>query len=149
MRWCRDARTRTSKPGAPSRRSGTVRSRLSYAPPRRWGPASAGPPLVRRRGRQSLERQLLQSHRRAGDVDVALRVGRDVMAAADLSRQLDAADNLHRLAVDDDDVVAVADVEELLVGIGGERQVARKLRVGLHDLLQELAVGRERLHAAV
>src|SRR5262249_44404479 len=82
-------------------------------------------------------------------VDVALRVGRNVVAAADLSGQLDAADDLHRLAIDDDDVVAVADVEELLIWIRRERQVTRELRVGLDDLLQELAVRRERLDAAV
>src|SRR6188474_1952357 len=71
------------------------------------------------------------------------------MAAADLPRQLDVADNLHRLAVDDDDVVAVADVEELLIAIRRKRQVACELRVGLDDLLEELAVRCERLHAAV
>src|SRR4029079_9212017 len=71
------------------------------------------------------------------------------MAAADLPGKLDAADDLHRLAVDDDDVVAVADVEELLIRIRRKRQVTCELRIGLDDLLQELAVRRERLNAAV
>src|SRR4051812_15637681 len=71
------------------------------------------------------------------------------MPAADHPGQLDAADNLHRLPIDDDDVVAVADIEELLIGISREREVARELRVGLDDLFQELAVGGERLDAAV
>src|SRR4051812_18493802 len=71
------------------------------------------------------------------------------MTAADHAGYLDRADDLHRLAIDDLDVVAVADVEELLCGIGGEREVARELRVGLDHLLQELPVAREALDAAV
>src|SRR5438874_13443909 len=112
------------------------------------GPYLLARSLVGRRRRHALERQLLQSHRRPGDVDISLRICRDVVAAADLSRQLDAADYLHRLPIDDDDVVAVADVEKLLVGIRREREVAREGRIGLHDLLEELPVSRERLHTA-
>ena len=56
---------------------------------------------------------------------------------------------LERLAIDDLDVVAVADVEELLVGIRGQREIAGERRVGLDQLLEELAVAREHLHAPV
>ena len=52
-------------------------------------------------------------------------------------------------AIDDDDVHAVADVQELLHGIVRQRQVARELRVGLDQLFHERAVRRERLNAPV
>src|SRR5687767_2807746 len=72
-----------------------------------------------------------------------------MVAAANLPRHLDRADDLERLAVDDLDVVAVAHVEERLVGPGREGKVARERRVGLDQLLQELPLAREHLHAAV
>ena len=73
---------------------------------------------------------------------IAFRIGGDLVAAADHARHLDRADDLERLAIDDDDVVAVADVQELLLRIRRKRQVPRERRVGLHELLHELAVGR-------
>src|SRR5690242_3348997 len=62
------------------------------------------------RRRHSLEGQLLHAAVGAGDVDVALRVGGDLVSAADHARPLDRADDRQRLAVNDDDFLAAADV---------------------------------------
>src|SRR5689334_22242931 len=43
-------------------------------------------------------RELLQTHARGRDVDVAPRVSGDVMAAADHARHFDRSGDLHRLA---------------------------------------------------
>src|SRR5439155_8856790 len=53
------------------------------------------------RRRHPLECELLESVARLGDVDIAFRIGGDVMAAADLARNLDRPCDLERLAVDD------------------------------------------------
>ena len=72
-----------------------------------------------------------------------------MVAGAELARHLDLADDLERLAVDDGDGLAAADIEELLLRIGRQREVARERRVGADQLLHELAVAGEHLHAAV
>src|SRR6202040_3507399 len=59
------------------------------------------------------------------------------------------SDLIERLAIDDRNGLAAADIEELLRRIGGERQVARKRGLGSDQLLHELAVAGEHLHAPV
>ena len=72
-----------------------------------------------------------------------------MVARSDLARDLDFAHDVERLAVDHDDGLAAADIEELLLRIGRQGEIARERRRGVDQLLDELAVAREHLHAAV
>jgi hypothetical protein len=71
--------------------------------------------LARRGGAHSPEGELLHPGARAGNVDVPLRVGGDLMPGPNHARRVDRADDLERRAVDDGDFLAVADVEPLLI----------------------------------
>src|SRR3984957_2780712 len=71
------------------------------------------------------------------------------MAAADHARHVDRADLIERLAVEDRDLLAVADIEELLLLVRRQRDAAGERRVALEVLLEELAVVREHLDALV
>src|SRR5437867_2765662 len=71
------------------------------------------------------------------------------MPAADHARNLDRADALERLPIDDRDFVAVADVQELLIAIRRQREIPGERRRRLHQLLDELSIGGEHLDAAV
>src|ERR1700674_3148076 len=76
------------------------------------GPFIRSTALPHCRRRHSLVGEFLQPHAGRRDVDVALRIGGDEMAA-DNAGGLDLADKFERLAVDDGDRGAVADIEEL------------------------------------
>src|SRR5262249_18441978 len=96
---------------------------------------------LRSRGlRHALEGELLQALSGRCDVDVALGVGGDEVAAADQAGNVDRADLVERLAVEDRDLLAVADIEELLLRIGRQGDVAGEQRAALEMLLDELAV---------
>jgi predicted enzyme related to lactoylglutathione lyase len=99
--------------------------------------------------RQPPECQLLQSGAGLRDVDVALRIGGDLVAAADHARNLDGPSDFERLASDDHDVVSVSNVQESLVRVRGQCQVSREGRVGFDQLLHECSVGHEHLDAPV
>src|SRR5438552_815399 len=71
------------------------------------------------------------------------------MACSENSRRLNVADNLQRLAIENENAISTADVEVLLVRIGRQCEVARKRNVGLDELLQKLPVFREHLNATV
>src|SRR5947209_5972406 len=108
-----------------------------------WGKLFRKGPAGRSlRRRHPLECKFLESVARLRDVDIAFRVGGDVMAAADLARNLDRPSDLERLAIDDGDLLAVSDVQELLVRVRGQGQVPRELRVGPDQLFHELPIGR-------
>src|SRR5688572_31508962 len=62
--------------------------------------------------------------------------------------RLDGAYDLQRLTLDDRNLGAVADLQELLVAIRRKRQVTCKRRIGLDDLIDELSLGREHLDSA-
>src|SRR5438128_7271355 len=83
------------------------------------------------RRRHPLEGKFLESVARLRDVDIAFRIGGDVMAPTDLARNLYRPSDLERLAIDDGDLLAVSDVQELLVRVRGQGQVRRELCVGL------------------
>src|SRR5215470_10903604 len=99
--------------------------------------------------RHALEPELLHPGGGLRDVDVALGVGRDVMARPEDARGRNRTHDLERLAVDHRDVFLGADVEELLLRIGRQRQIACKACLGSDQLLYELAILREHLDAAV
>src|SRR5262245_32750110 len=99
------------------------------------------------RGRHALEGELLHPVGGRRYVDVALGVGRDLVTATHHARDIDRAREREGLAVDHCDGLAIADIEELLLGIRRQREVARKQRVGLDQLLDELAVVAEHLYA--
>ena len=61
--------------------------------------------------------KLLQAARGRCHVEVAFRVGRDVVAAAELLLHLHASHGFERLAVDDGDRLAAADIQELLLPV--------------------------------
>ena len=48
-----------------------------------------------------------------------------------------------RVDHDDDDALIAADIQEPLLAVRGQREIARERHIGSHDLLQEFAVGRE------
>src|SRR6185503_21038858 len=99
--------------------------------------------------RHAFETELLHAIAGAGHVKVAFLIGGDLVPASQHTRALNAADDLERLAIDDRDFLSIADVEELLLRVRRQRQVARKRRIGLDQLLYELAVVGEHLHAPV
>src|SRR6266705_3256525 len=69
------------------------------------------------RGRHAFIRELLHPVAGLGDVDIALGVGRNVVARADDAGGLDFAHDAERLAVDDRNALVVPDIEELLFGV--------------------------------
>src|SRR5260370_35232988 len=71
------------------------------------------------------------------------------MARPDYACGLDIAHNLQCLAIEDKNVIAAADVEELLVGIRRQSQIERKRFAGSDQLLQEFAVFGKHLNAPV
>src|SRR5439155_11823149 len=79
----------------------------------------------------------------------AFRIGRDLVARSNYARWLDVAHNLERLAVDYENAITAADIEELLVRIRRQGQVASKRRAGSDELLQELSVLGKHLDAPV
>src|SRR5437868_15444115 len=91
-----------------------------------------------RRG-SALEHQPLQALSGPGDVDVALRVRGD-QVTADHAGHIDRSDAVERLAVEDRDVLAGADIEELLVRIGRQGDAVCERRGTIEVLLDELAV---------
>ncbi len=72
-----------------------------------------------------------------------------MMAAAQHARAADGLHNVERLAIEHDDFRASSDVQELLVCVGRQCQIARKWRIAFDALLDELAVCRKDLHAPV
>ncbi len=62
-------------------------------------------------------------------IDIAFRIGRDVVAGSELARDLDRADDFERLAIDDDNALAGADIQKLLRRVRRECQVPRKRRL--------------------
>src|ERR1043166_1644574 len=85
--------------------------------------------------RHAFELELLQARGGLRDVDVALGIGRAVRAPPELAWHLDPAHYFERLAVNDQNALAGADVEELLRCVGRERKVARERRRGPDELL--------------
>src|SRR5258708_39225742 len=71
------------------------------------------------------------------------------MARPDYGWGFDIASNRQCVAIDDKNVIAAADVEELLVGIRRQSQIARKRFAGSDQLLQEFAVFGKHLNAPV
>ena len=67
--------------------------------------------------RHPFEHQLLHSCGGLRDVDIAFGIGRDMMAGSQNAGRLDRADDFERLAIDDGNAFAVADVEELLLRV--------------------------------
>src|SRR5947209_5412008 len=106
-------------------------------------------PLLGLRRRHSLERQLLQSRCRLHDVEIALRIDINVMTRSEDARRLGTADDLQRLAIENEDLVASTNIEELLIGIRRECEIAGKSYVSPGDLLYELALFRKHLNATV
>src|SRR5881296_359644 len=106
-------------------------------------------PLLSLRRRHSLERQLLQSRCRLHDVEIALGIDINVMTRSEDTRRLGTADNLQRLAIENEDLVASTNIEELLIGIRRECEITGKRYVSPGDLLYELALFRKHLNATV
>src|SRR4029077_12537786 len=71
------------------------------------------------------------------------------MAWSQNARRLDRAHDIERLAINDGNAFVGAHIQELLSGVGGQRQIARKRRAGSDQLLHELAVVGEHLNAPV
>src|SRR5262245_5677623 len=84
--------------------------------------------------RHSFKSQLLKSGSCLCDIQIAFGVSRDLMARADHARQLDVAQNLERVVVENENSVATSDIKELLVGIWRQGEVAGKRYVGLNEL---------------
>src|SRR5262249_369281 len=72
-------------------------------------------PSLAARRRHALEGELLHAVVGGCHEDVALGIGGDVVAAANHARSFDRADDRQRLAVEHRDVLAVTDIEELLL----------------------------------
>jgi len=64
--------------------------------------------------RHSFERELLHPISSRSDVEIAFRIGGDLVAASQHTLPLDASHDLERLAIDDRDFLPIANVEELL-----------------------------------
>jgi len=92
------------------------------------------------------ERQLLQPIVVPADVMFPLESVAMWWPPPIMPGSLDAAGNLHRLAIDDEDVVAVADVEELCRG-RPRRESRAKLRVGVTICFRNLPSGVNGLYA--
>ena len=71
------------------------------------------------------------------------------MARPDDPCGLDVAHNLQRLAIDNENAVAAAHIEELLVRVRRQGQIASKRYAASDQLLQELAVFGKHLDAPV
>jgi hypothetical protein len=99
--------------------------------------------------RHAFEHKLLHAIAGGSHVDVAFCIGGDLVAASQHARALDSSDNLQRFALDDCDFLTVSNVQELLFRVGRQRQIPRKRSAGLNQLLYELAVACEHLHASV
>src|SRR5437867_10664373 len=106
-------------------------------------------PLLSLRRRHSLERQLLQSRCRLHDVEIALGIDINVMTRSEDACRLGTADNLQRLAIENENLVASTNIEELLIGIRRQCEIAGKGYVSPDDLLYELALFRKHLNATV
>src|SRR5438093_8934899 len=104
-------------------------------------------PLLGLCRRHSLERQLLQSRCRLHDVEIALRIDINVMTCSEDACRLGTADNLQRLAIENEDLVASTNIEELLIGIRRQCEIAGKSYVSPDGLLYELALFRQHLNA--
>src|SRR5213080_102492 len=91
--------------------------------------------LVTTLRRHPLECQFLHSHRGLRDVDIPFRIDCDLVACSKNPRRLNIADNLQRLAIENENAISTADVKVLLVRIWRQREVARKRNVGLDELL--------------
>ena len=61
--------------------------------------------------------------------------------------RLDRAHDIERLAINDGNAFVAAHIQELLSGVGGQRQITCKRRAGSDQLLHELAVVGEHLNA--
>ena len=88
--------------------------------------AGVRPGVGRERAGQPPERQLLHARARGRQVEVALRIGCDVVAGAQDALRAERSENLERRAFDDHDAVAAADVQELLRRVRRQGQIARK-----------------------
>src|SRR5215510_14099913 len=84
--------------------------------------------------RHSFKSQLLKSGSCLCDIQITFGVSCDLMACADHARRLDVADNLERVAIENENSVATSDIKELLVGIWRQGEVAGKRYVGLNEL---------------
>src|SRR4030095_3405784 len=135
-KWCPGSADRTPGliPTKRTRTPGRIRSRSS---------GSAGVLLAGRR--HPFERELLQAHRGLRQIEVALRIGGHLMSGVFQPRWLDRSQDRERLSIDDHDVVAVADVEKLLLPVRRQRHVPGKWRIRFHELLDEFAFSGERL----
>ena len=67
-------------------------------------------PVLFSRRRHAFKRQLLQTTCGLGDIEVALGVGGDVVAGAELARHFNHAEKVQALAVEDCDSLAGANV---------------------------------------
>src|ERR1035438_628311 len=64
--------------------------------------------------RHPFECQFLQSGGGLRDVEISFRIGRDLMARSDNARRLNVAHNLQRLAINNVNAIATADIQKLL-----------------------------------
>src|SRR5262245_1503695 len=99
--------------------------------------------------RHPFEHQLLHSSRSLREIDIAFGIDRHVIARSWDAGRLDRAYAIECLAINDGNVFVGADVEELLLRVGGQRQIPCKRRPGPDQLLYELAVVGEHLDAPV
>src|SRR3989442_1085477 len=95
------------------------------------------------------ERELFESPRRLHDVEIALGIDSNVMTCSEDACWLGTADNLQRLAIENENLVAATNIEELLIGIRRQCEIAGKGYVSPDDLLYELALFRKHLNATV
>src|SRR5262249_27461926 len=99
--------------------------------------------------RHPFEHQLLHSGGGLREIDIAFGIGRDVMTRSKNPGRPDRAHDIESLAIDDGDTFVGADVKELLLRVGRQRQIPCKWRLGPDQLLYELAVVGKHLDASV
>jgi hypothetical protein len=99
--------------------------------------------------RHPFECQFLQSGGGLLDVEISFRIDCNLMAPSDNARRLDVAYNLQRLAINNVNAIATADIQKLLGWVRRQRQVAGKRLAGSDQLLEEFAVFGKHLDAAV
>src|SRR5207249_10886845 len=76
--------------------------------------------------RHPFECQLLHSGGGLRDIEIAFRIGRDLVARSTHARWFDVATNLELLAVANENAIAAADIEVLLAHIRTPRQIRSK-----------------------
>ena len=73
--------------------------------------------LLCRRGEQPLECQFLHATGTTRHIDIPLRVGGNLVAATNHSLESNAGEDLQCLPIYDDNIVAAADIEKLLLRV--------------------------------